>query len=66
MKNKLLVALLVLLALLTVSAQTKPAAWEYKHTVNFRDVQKLGLEGWELVAIDGGSAASTYYLKRQK
>ncbi len=35
--------------------------WEYRRVLTFTDVEKLGLEGWELVAASNG----VYFLKRE-
>jgi hypothetical protein len=69
MKNKVFLAVALVVALCVVGftqSQPKPQQWEYKYTANFKDLDKLGADGWELVAVEGNGAASTYYLKRPK
>jgi hypothetical protein len=67
MRNKLLAAALCLLALASLAfVQSRPVSWEYKQTHDFREANKLGADGWEMVAVEGGSAVSTFYFKRAK
>ena len=42
--------------------------WEYYTLINnnIHDLNRMGLEGWELVAIDREPSTKTFYLKRSK
>lgn len=76
MKNKIYIALLVVLVLCFGSYVTKsapaPVAYEYKFEFNAREqkVNALASQGWELVAIDSGgsdiASVSTFVFKRAK
>lgn len=75
MKNKLLIAIALSVAVLTsIGAQTKPQSWEYKfeYKMNEKKANELGTQGWELAAIESTSTAGlgtnvpTYVFKRAK
>jgi hypothetical protein len=68
MKKNLLIAALCVLALcsLAFTFQSPRPQWEYKQTLNFRDLDKLGADGWELVSTDSNSVVTAFYLKRAK
>jgi len=42
--------------------------WEYQHLVNnnVRDLERVGLEGWELVSVGYEQNNREFYLKRPK
>lgn len=76
MKNKffLIVALFSLLCLAgwtghAAKSSPQPPAWEYKVLDNSwdeRDLNKLGAEGWELVAVDASRGDHVYaFFKRR-
>lgn len=78
MKNKIYIALLIVLVLCFGSyvARSKsapaPVAYEYKFEFNAKEkkVNDLASQGWELVAIDSGgsdiASVSTFVFKRAK
>lgn len=69
MKKYILTITLIALASASLAFARQPMRapqWEYKSAVDFRQVQKLGMDGWELVAVAGGDAVDTFYLKRAK
>lgn len=72
MKNKLLL-LILLLAVLTLGARFSTPTYEYKfeYSPSEKKANQLGMEGWELVAIQGtgpglGNNVPTYVFKRAK
>lgn len=76
MKNKILVALLILTCLFGFGFQLRPAQkWEYKveyhGTISEKKLNELGAEGWELVSTEisiknGDSNVTSFYFKRSK
>jgi hypothetical protein len=66
MKRGLLItlALIAVLFLAGFTLQVSKQQWEYKAVGSPKDLNKLGDEGWELVAID--SDGHVFYLKRAK
>jgi hypothetical protein len=59
--------LLLVVVGFTQAAPPAPQKWEYKYASKFNDLNKLGDEGWELVAVtEYNGVASTFYLKRAK
>jgi hypothetical protein len=72
MKNKLLLTALLLVCLVGVGFQIRPAQkWQYKveHSPAENKINQLGEDGWELVAIQSPSQnilVSTYVFKRAK
>jgi hypothetical protein len=75
MRNKILLAALLLMSLLLVGFVYRQARvqWEYRviDNANEKKLDELGSEGWELVSVEplasGGSTLSAhFYLKRQK
>lgn len=76
MKKNLLIIALAVLFLVGWTAQSTRVSWEYR-VVNSnkgtppKDINELGIEGWELVAIrnpifDGNSLNAEYIFKRAK
>jgi hypothetical protein len=60
-------ALLLLLSALAFTYQAQRPRWEFTQTCHANDINKLGGEGWELVAVtSGGGMIDCYYFKRQK
>jgi hypothetical protein len=66
MRNKLLLAVPLLAAILFVGFRQARTIYEYKETCKFSDVNKLANDGWELVAAAGGTDSQCFYLKRAK
>lgn len=70
MKNKLptfaLLLIVCVFSLSFIQQPLQPVQWEYKQTLKFGEADKLGAEGWELVAVAKGDAVSTFYFKRAK
>lgn len=76
MKNKILLAVLSAVCLLTLAFQIRTAQkWEYKveyhGTISERKLNELGAEGWELVSTEisiknGDSNVTSFYFKRYK
>lgn len=76
MKKSLLIIALAVLFLVGWTAQSSRVQWEYK-VVNSnkgsppKDINELGIEGWELVAVrnitfGGNSMNAEYIFKRAK
>ena len=59
-------ALLVALPALAFTYQTQRTQWEYTETCKFADANRLGAEGWEMVAVTGSEAVHCFYYKRAK
>jgi hypothetical protein len=76
MKNKIVLAVLLLVCLVTFGFQVRPTQrWEYKveyhGTISEKKLNELGAEGWELVSTEisiknGDSNVTSFYFKRQK
>lgn len=69
MRKRLLLLVAGLLFLTVVGftqTTTKQQTWEYKYTLKFNDLNKLGAEGWELVAATDYNGITSFYLKRPK
>jgi hypothetical protein len=74
--KKIVVSILVVLALVAAASwrvglaqDAKPKVqWDYMHLTNnnVRDLERVGLEGWELVAVVYHQNNSEFYLKRPK
>lgn len=66
MKNKplVLVAALAGLLLLLGFTQAPQKAWEYKQSCDFREANKLGVGGWEMVAATREGPTTCFYFKR--
>jgi membrane protease YdiL (CAAX protease family) len=43
-----------------------PVSWEYKESCSPKDMDKLGAEGWELVAAAQNGVVVCLFYKRQK
>ena len=59
-------ALLLALSTLAFTYQPQRTQWEYAETCKFADANKLGADGWELVAVTGSEAVHCFYYKRAK
>lgn len=74
MKKLTALNVLILVAVLFVTAYgqtTRRIAWEYRVEFSTQTEQaplnRLGQEGWELVAVESvGGTVTAFYLKRQK
>jgi hypothetical protein len=70
MRTRTLLVALLLLSLLCVGfayrTQQNRTQWEYTQTCKFNEMNKLGVEGWELVTATGGEGVTCFYLKRVK
>ncbi|HMF57079.1 MAG TPA: hypothetical protein VK619_12115 [Pyrinomonadaceae bacterium] len=69
MNRKNFVLLLIVAASLVfgLAAQNRTSQkWEYKESCSSRDMNKLGDEGWELVATTSNGAVQCLYYKRPK
>lgn len=70
MRNRIILCALAVIVLLSVAwtSQSPRPVWEYKQIQDFRNANKLGAEGWELVAVESiaGGAATNYIFKRPK
>lgn len=75
--KRTLVTLALVLSILTISAATqepKPPVWEYKfeYKMNEKKANELGIQGWELAAIESTSTAGignnvpVYVFKRSR
>jgi len=69
MKTKIaLLAAALVLALSTVAFtyRAQRTQWEYTQTCKFADANKLGAEGWEMVAVTADGAVQCFYYKRAR
>jgi hypothetical protein len=70
MRRRILLVALLLVSLLGVGfarqAQDARTRWEYKVMCGHTDLNKLGEEGWELVAVTQDGHVTCPYFKRRK
>ena len=59
-------ALIIALSTLAFTYQPQRTQWEYTETCKFADANRLGADGWELVAVTGSEAVHCFYYKRAK
>jgi hypothetical protein len=62
----LLIALASLFFLCGWKMQAARVQWEYKESCSYKDLNKLGDDGWELVSATSSSSITCYYFKRAK
>lgn len=65
MKKSLLIIALLSLLLITAWTQSRPT-WEYKQTCSPKDMDKLGMEGWELTAATTTGMTTCLFFKRPR